>query len=148
MSLPKIVRGTYVNIAVEDPDAPGTYINLCGLTSRTFTEQVQTRDRFTRDCNKPEDVPVRGIVATGKQWDLSGAGLYNRAQAELVAGLSGVVKKYRFIIGEPADDAVYSSYHEGAAMMTQRQITGAEDDDVTAELTFASDGEWTEVPVA
>lgn len=147
MSLPKIVRGTYVNIAVEDDDAPGTFINICGLTSRTFTEQVQTRDRFTRDCNEPEDIPVRGIVATGKQWDLSGTGLYNRSQAALVSTLVGVVKNYRFIIGEPATDAVYESYHAGAAMMTQRQITGADDDDVTAEMTFASDGEWTEVVV-
>ena len=28
--------------------------------------------------------------------------------------------------------------------MTQHQITGGDEDDVTAELTWASDGEWVE----
>jgi len=147
MSTPDIVKGTYVSILVEDPDSAGTYLTLCGLTTRSLTHQVNTRDRFTRDCADPEAIPVRRLVTTGQQWDLSGSGLYNRAQASLIAGLIGVVANYRFLIGEPAADAIYSSYHGGAAMLTQRQITGSDEDDVQAELTFASDGEWTETEV-
>lgn len=150
MATPDLVEGTYVNILVESPatsDGSGTYVPLCGLTTRTLTEQVNTRDRFTRDCASPGSIPIRRLINTGKQWDLSGAGGYNRAQASLVGGLVGERRFYRFAIGEPADDAVYQSYFQGQARLTQRQITGADDDDVQAELTFASDGEWDETEV-
>lgn len=147
MSFPAIVEGTFVAIQVEDPANPGPPVTLCGLNSHTFTEQVNTRDRFLRDCATPGSIPIRGVAPTGKQWDLSGSGLYNRAQATLVSSLVGVTANYRFYIGEPADDAVYASYWEGPAMLTQRQITGGDDGDVAAELTFASDGLWVEVPV-
>ena len=150
MAEPDLVQGTYVNILVESPataDGSGTYVPLCGLETRTLTEQVNTRDRFTRDCADAGSVPIRRLVKTGKQWDLAGAGGYNRAQGSLVSSLIGEKRFYRFAIGEPADDTVYQSYFWGPAMLTQRQITGADDDDVQAEMTFASDGEWAEVEV-
>ena len=144
MSTPDILTGTYVSVLVENPDTPGAFIPLCGMTTRNLTRQVQTRDRFLRDCDDPEDIPVRRLIVTGKQWDLSASGLYNRAQAALLSGLFGIKATYRFLIGEPADDAVYTSYFQGDAVMTQHQITGGDEDDVTAELTWASDGEWVE----
>lgn len=145
MSLPKIIRGTYVNIAVEEPADSGTYVPLCGITTRSFNDQIQTRDRFIRDCALPESIPWRVPVMTGRAVDLSGSGLYNRSQGALMTSLMGDERKYRFAIGEPADDAVYTSAEQGAAVMVQRQITGNDDDDVTAELTFLSSGEWTTV---
>ncbi|MBO9710573.1 MAG: hypothetical protein J7521_20420 [Caulobacter sp.] len=144
MTTPSIVRGTYVSILVEDDANPGTYIALCGISARTLTEQVNTNDVFTRNCDNPEDIPFRRLIQTGKQWDLSGSGQYNRAQGALMGTLVGVRKNYRFLIGEPAEDAVYTSYFQGPAMMTQRQIVGNDDDFVTTELTIGSDGEWTE----
>lgn len=144
MTTPSIVRGTYVSLLVESDVTPGTFIPFCGINTRTFTEQVNTNDVFTRDCDDPESIPFRRLVSTGKQWDLSGSGQYNRAQGELVSSLVGVTKNYRFLIGEPADDAVYTSYFQGLAKLTQRQITGADEDFVQVELTIASDGEWTE----
>lgn len=144
MSVPAIVRGTYVSILVEDADNPGTFIPLCGINTRTLTEQVNTNDVFTRNCDDPEDIPFRRLIQTGKQWDLSGSGQYNRAQGALIGTLMGVRKNYRFLIGEPADDAVYTSYFGGPAMLTQRQITGSDEDFVQVELTIGSDGEWTE----
>lgn len=144
MTVPSIVRGTYVSILVEDDAAPGTFIALCGISSRTLTEQVNTNDVFTRNCDDPEDIPFRRLVQTGLQWDLSGSGQYNRAQAALISTLRGKRKNYRFLIGEPAGDAVYTSYFGGPGMLTQRQITGSDDEFVQAELTIASDGEWTE----
>lgn len=148
MSFPAIVEGTFVAIQVEEPAASDTFVTLCGLNSHTFTEQVNTRDRFLRDCATPGSTPIRGVAPTGKQWDLSGSGLYNRAQATLVSSLVGVTRNYRFFIGEPADDAVYSSYWQGPAMLTQRQITGGDDGDTAAEMTFASDGVWVETEVS
>ncbi len=144
MTVPSIVRGTYVSILVEDPENPGTFLPLCGLNTRTLTEQVNTNDVFTRNCDNPEDIPFRRLIQTGKQWDLSGSGQYNRALGGLISSLVGVRANYRFLIGEPADDTVYTSYFGGPAMLTQRQITGADDDFVQTELTIGSDGEWTE----
>lgn len=147
MSFADIVEGTFVAIQVEDDNAPGTFITLCGLTTHTYTAQVNTRDRFRRDCETPGATPVRSTANTGKQWDLSGSGLYNRSQSVLVESLLGKVKNYRFFIGEPEDDLVYSSYRQGKAKMTQLQITGGDEDDVSSELTFVSENEWTTVEV-
>jgi hypothetical protein len=144
MSAPDIVKGTYVAIAVETTIGGGTFTRLCGLSTKRLTEQVNTRDVFTRDCADPEDIPFRRLVQTGKQWDLSGSGQYNRAQAGFVSSLVGVRRLYRFFVGEPADDAVYQSYFEGYAQLTQRQIAGSDEDFTNAELTIASDGQWTE----
>lgn len=147
MSYADIVEGTYVAIQVEDPDAPGSFLNVCGLTAHTYTAQVNTRDRFRRNCDEPGSTPVRSTANTGKQWDLSGSGLYNRSQSELVEGLLGKVANYRFFIGEPADDAVYSSYRQGKGKLTQLQITGGDENDVEVQLTITSEDEWTTVQV-
>lgn len=144
MSVPDIVRGTYVSILVEDPGNPGTYLPLCGINTRTLTEQINTNDVFNRDCANPEDIPFRRLIQTGRQWDMSGSGQYNRALGGLLSGLMGVRANYRFLIGEPAEDAVYTSYFGGPAMLTQRQITGSDGDFVQTELTIGSDGQWTE----
>lgn len=144
MTVPSLVRGTYVSILVEDDNAPGTFIALCGITTRKLTEQVNTNDQFTRNCDDPEDIPFRRIIQTGKQWDMSGSGQYNRAQGALLGSLMGVSKNYRFLIGEPAADAVYTSYFAGPAMLTQRQTDGSDENFVQVELTIASDGAWTE----
>lgn len=144
MTVPSLVRGTYVSILVEDPNAPGTFLPLCGINTRTLTEQINTNDVFTRDCDDPEDIPFRRLIQTGRQWDLSGSGQYNRALGGLISSLMGVRANYRFMIGEPDDDAVYESYFGGPAMLTQRQITGSDEDFVQTELTIGSDGEWTE----
>ena len=147
MSTPDIVKGTYVSVLVEEPAGSGTFVPLCGMTTRTLTEQVNTNDVFVRDCEEPEEAPFRRLVKTGKQWDMSASGLYNRALKGLVKSLVGATRLYRYFIGEPVDDAVYSSFFEGPAMLTQRQITGGDEDFVQSELTWASDGEWVEAEV-
>lgn len=147
MSAPDLVLGTFVAVKIESPIDSGTFVNLCGMATRTFVEQVNTRDRFVRDCDDPLSIPFRHVIATGKQWNLSASGVYNRNQAELISAAVGAIRKYQFYIGEPADDAIYESYFQGNAMLTQRQIGGNDGDDVTSELTFASDGEWTETEV-
>lgn len=144
MAQPDIARGTYVSILVENPDDSGTYVPLCGLTTRSFTHQMNGNDVFTRDCNDPEDVPIRRVIVTGEQWDLSGAGQYNRSQGALVTSLMGVTRNYRFLIGEPTDDPVYTSYWQGAAKLMNRQITGDDGAFISTNLTLQSDGTWTE----
>lgn len=140
MALPAIVRGTYVDILLES--APGTFVTICGLTARSFTHQVNTSDTFTRDCADPEDRPVRRLLATGEQWDLSGDGLYNRAQAATIRAAVGITKNYRFVISEPTGDAVEDGFYEGPAMLTNLQLGGGDSDFGSLSIQIASDGAW------
>ncbi|MBI1179103.1 MAG: hypothetical protein GC201_00995 [Alphaproteobacteria bacterium] len=142
MPLPDIVKGTYVNILMGDGADPEVFTPICGLNTRGFTEQVNTSDKFIRDCADPEYVPIRRLIASGKQWDITGSGWMNRSQLAMINAAVGVTKNYRFEIGEPADDQVYGGYYGGPAMLTSKAITGADDDDVTIDLTLASDGAW------
>jgi hypothetical protein len=79
MAQPDIIRGTYFVLMHGDGGGPETFVPQCGITTRDFTGQVNTTDVFTRDCADPVNVPVRRVIATGKQFDLSGNGVLNRA---------------------------------------------------------------------
>ena len=147
MALPDILRGTYVSIMVGNGAAPEVFTPICGINTRTFTHQGNTSDVFTRDCADPEAVPVRRIIISGEQWDISGGGQYNRAQAALIRASMLVRLNYRFVIGEPADDLVDGGYYAGPAVMTQMNLTGPDDDMAGIELTIASDGAWAWVDV-
>lgn len=144
MSTPPILEGAYVVVLIETTVGGGAFTPLCGMITRTFTDRVNVRDRFLRDCTDPTAIPTRTTIATGEQWDLSASGIYNRAQAVLIGAAMGKIRLYRFAIGEPDDDAIYQSYWEGSARMTQRQIGGNDNDDASSELTFASQGAWVE----
>lgn len=148
MALPDIVKGTYIDILVGDGDDPEIFVPFCGLTTRNFTEQVNTNDTFVPDCADPEDVPTRRLVPTGKQWDLSGDGLYNLAQGEIMRTAVGVTLNYRFRIARPAGSVVGAGYYEGPAMLTNRQIGGntGGGEFGSVSLAIASDGEWVWVP--
>lgn len=143
MAQPKILRGTYITLFQGDGATPTElFTPICGINTRTMTEQVQTSDVFTRDCADPEDVPVRNVIATGRQWDLSGAGQMDRNSYENLKNKVGKTGNWRFEIGEPAADKVFGGYWEGPGMLTQLQITGADGDFVSIDVTIASDGEW------
>lgn len=142
MAEPDIIRGTYVSILMGDGATPEVFTPICGITARDFTHQGQTKDIATRDCADPESVPVRRLIVTSEQWDLSGSGQLNRSQLSLVDAAMLVTKNYRFVIGEPADNMVYGGYYAGPAMLTQKKITGNDDDMAGIELTIGSDGTW------
>jgi hypothetical protein len=146
MAQPTIVRGTSVDILIGDGATPEVFSIVCGLTTRNFTEQVNTSDSFVADCADPEDVPIRRLIPTGRQWSLSGEGRYNRAQASVLRAAIGVTKNYRFVISEPSGDAVDAGYYEGPAMLTNRQIGGSAGESgnfASDSLQIESDGEWT-----
>lgn len=143
MAQPDIVKGTYIDILIGDGDTPEVFTPICGLTTKNFTEQVNTNDVFVPDCADPEDVPIRRLNVTGRQWDISGDGLYNRAQASVIRNAVGVTKNYRFVVGEPTGDDIDAGYYEGPAMITNRQLGGSDGGSFASiSLTIASDGEW------
>ena len=145
MAQPDIVKGTYIDLLYGDGASPQVFTPFCGLTARSFTHQVNTNDVFVPDCADPEDRPVRRLVPTGEQWDLSGEGLLNLAQETAVRGLMGVTRTYRFRIGRPAGSTVGTGYYEGPAMLTNMNIGGSSGNGefASVSLTLASDGEWT-----
>lgn len=146
MAQPDIVKGTYIDILIGDGVTPTEgFTPLCGLTTRSFTHQVNTNDVFVPDCADPEDRPVRRLSVTGEQWDLAGEGLYNLAQEATIRTATGVTKNYRFRVNRPAGSIVGTGFYEGPAMITQRQIGGntGGGEFGSVSLTIASDGEWT-----
>ena len=148
MAQPDIVKGTYVDILMGDGDDPELFVPFCGLTTRSFTEQVNTNDTFVPDCADPESVPTRRLSVTGKQWDLSGEGLLNLAQADDVRLAVGVTKNYRFRVGRPVGSVVGAGYYAGPAMITNRTIGGntGGGEFASISLAIASDGVWTYTP--
>lgn len=147
MAQPDIVRGTYFAIGVGDGGSPETFPPLCGIKTRKFTAQANTSDTFIRDCADPEDVPIRRLIVTGKQWSLSGDGDLNRSQLASIQAAHGVTKNWRFWFTEPAGDLHYQGYEQGPAILTQFEITGGDETYATISLTIESDGEWTFTPV-
>lgn len=148
MSQPDIVRGTYIDILLGDGATPEVFTPVCGITTRQFTSQINTNDSFIPDCDDPEDVPIRRLIPTGRQWDLSGDGLYNLAQEAILRSAEGVTLNYRFRIRRPAGSIVGTGYYEGPGMLTQRQIGGNSGNGEfgSISLAIASDGTWVWVP--
>ncbi len=144
MAQPDIVKGTYIDILMGDGDDPEVFTPICGLTTRSFTHQINTNDTFVPDCADPEDVPKRRLVPTGEQWDLAGDGLYNLAQEAEIRAAMGVTKNYRFRIRRPAGSIVGTGWWEGPAMLTNTQLNGNSGNGEFGQLSLqiASDGEW------
>lgn len=145
MAQPKKIRGTYFALMLGNGATPTELFEaLCGISTRTFTSQTNTNDAFTRDCADPENVPVRNIIVSGKQWDLTGEGTLNRENLEaLQAADDGQPHNFRFLFTEPADDLVYQGYYEGAGVITNLTVNGSDDAFATISISIASDGEWT-----
>lgn len=149
MAQPDIIRGTYFVLAMGDGATPTeTFLALCGITTRTFSDQINTTDFFNRDCADPEDEPVRRLIVTGRQWSLSGEGSLNRENLDTIIAAHGVTKNYRFYYTEPADDEVFRGYWQGPAKIVNRTINGSDDTFASISLQIESDGEWTWTPTA
>jgi hypothetical protein len=147
MAQPDIIRGTYFVLAMGNGATPTeTFTGLCGITTRTFTDQINTNDQFTRDCADPEDAPIRRLIRTGRQWSLTGEGSLNRENYDTILAAQGVTKNYRFYYTEPADDEVFRGYWQGPAMLVNTTVTGSDDEFATISLQIESDGEWTWTP--
>lgn len=140
MSVPSIVKGQFWSIAVEPVPNSGDFITICGLTTRNMTHQVNTSDDSIRDCNDPISVPWRVLNAQSQQKDMSGTGLHNRAQANLIRSILGLTLRYRMIESEPGGDLVDQGYWQGPFMLTNWQEGAADGANVTSQFTFASDG--------
>lgn len=149
MARPANIRGTYFILAMgTGSGTPETFIALCGLKTRTFTSQTNTSDNFTRDCADPEDIPIRQLITTGRQWSLAGEGDLNRENIDTIIAADSVTKNYRFYWTEPVGDEVYRGYFEGPAKIVNLAIGGNDEEFATLSLDIQSDGEFVWYPTA
>lgn len=149
MARPANIRGTYFILAMGDGAEPTElFTALCGIKTRQFTSQHNTTDNFTRDCADPEDVPIRQLILTGRQWSISGDGDLDRNNIDTVIAADGITKNYRFYWTEPSGDEVYRGYFEGPAKIVNLTIGGNDDEFATLALDIQSDGEFTWTPTA
>ncbi len=143
MAQPKIIRGTYFSLMLGNGAGPEVFTALCGITTRSFTSQTNTNDTFTRDCADPEDVPIRRVIPTGKQWDLSGDGELNRENLEaLLAANDGQPHNFRYLFTEPAGDEVFQGYFAGAGVITSLKIDSDDGQFAKVSISIASDSDW------
>lgn len=144
MARPKVIRGTYLNILMGNGAGPEVFSPVCGATTRSITDAVNTSDDFSRDCAIPDDVPTRNIIATGRHWDLSFSGVLNRTQLLLLRTAVGLVQNYRFELAQPSGDVVATGggYYGGAAMLTSLVVTGDDGGNATISGTILSNGPW------
>lgn len=145
MAKPKIVRGTYLNILLGNSASPTEVFSpVCGARTKALTHAVETFEDYTRDCAVPDDIPSRNVGASGERWDLSFSGVLNRTQLADLRAVVGIVKNYRFELGQPAGDVVVGAggYYAGAGMLTSFTITGDDGANATIEGTILSDGDW------
>jgi hypothetical protein len=155
MSRVNNLRGTYVEILMGDGETPEVFTVLCGITTKSITDQVNTQDAFNRDCALPEEVPIRELIASGRQWDMRGSGQMNRDNLKDLDEAVGVTKNYRFFIRAKQDEtaattpAPINGYYGGPAKLTNKTINGNDGEYAGVDLTFASDGawEWTDVVI-
>lgn len=149
MARPDIIRGTYFILAMGDGAEPTeVFTALCGITSRNFTDQINTTDIFNRDCADPEDEPVRRLQVTGRQWSITGEGQLNRENIDSIIAAHGLTKNYRFYWTEPAGDEVFRGYFEGPFKLINRGITGNDEEFAQISIQLESDGEVTWTPTA
>ncbi len=147
MALPDTVNGQYFTVMWGDGSGPPeVFTAFCGLRTRNLNIQVNTADEFDQDCADPTAVPVRVLNITGKQFDITGTGTWNRADADTIRSLIGIENTYRFVQDEPATDTIDDGYWEGEFVLTQVGIEATDGSKVSANLTFASTGDvvWTD----
>jgi hypothetical protein len=144
MSFP--TEADFALIKIGDGATPTeNFVLLCGIENVTINEQVNTTDRFRRDCAKPGSVPKRRSRVTGEQWEVSGSGVANIDQIDLLTAAKGIEKNYQIEFGQRdgTDAGTIIATASGSAILTARTINGTQEDG-TMEITLTGqdDLDW------
>lgn len=145
---PDIIPGQYFVLMRGNGATPTeVFTAVCGITTKNFTGQINTNDTFVPDCDNPEDVPIRRVTATGKQFDLGAEGTLNRSNLQDMWNALGTKGNWRLLFTEPEDDQVFQGYWEGRFLMNNFAVTAETGPFANISLQFLSDSdvELTEV---
>jgi len=129
-----------------------TWVRICGIQTTGFNRTKQTNDRYVRDCQAPAKTPERKVRVTGKSRTVTGSGLANADQIDLINQLEDGTWQVRYIIMDVSDPSVEAGTEigtwEGPGVFTSINMGTSENDDATIELTLESDGVWAYTPAA
>lgn len=144
MARPNTLRGTYVEILMRTATGPDVFTVLCGITTKSMTEQVNTQDSFVRDCALPDDVAVRELILSGKQWSLRGSGLLSRDLLPMLDSAVGSIRPFRFFIRAKTGEIApaLNGYYGGNAAIVTRTFNGDDAGFLNIDLAIESDGAW------
>lgn len=144
MSLP--VEADFALIKIGDGATPTeVFATLCGMRNVSINRTVSSSDRLVRDCTTPGKTPTRRVRVTGKQLDLTGSGLTNKADVAAFDAALGKVKNYKVELYQ--DDGTNTGVLQGtfaaAFVMTAANLSLTEGGDAASEVTLANHGDWT-----
>lgn len=147
MSLP--VEADFAIVKIGDGATPTeVFATACGLQDVSINRVANTQDRFVRDCTKPGEVPTRKVKTTGKQLDITGSGLIDKAHIDTFEDALGVSKNYKVELyqddGTDAGDLLGT--FAAAFIMTAANMGVPREGTSSAEITLANNGVWTWTP--
>lgn len=146
MSYP--TEADFALIKMGDGATPEVFTIMCGMKDIKVNSVANSNDRFVRDCAKPGAVPTRKTRVTGKQQDITGTGLIDKAMVAKYMTALGNIRNYKVELyqADGTDTGILLGTFAGAYMMTAANMSANTDSDSTAEVTLASNGEFTWTP--
>lgn len=135
-------------IKMGDGQSTEVFTVLCGLRDVTINRGVQSTDRYTYDCAKPNAPGLRKQRVTGKQLDVSGSGLTNADQIEDFETALGKLKNYRVELyaDDGTDTGDLIGTYAYASHMTAANMNLTREGQASADVTLPSHGGWTYTP--
>jgi hypothetical protein len=148
MSYPTEIDAAII-YAVSDATPPVRTV-LCGIENVTINRTANTRDRTRRDCEKPGQIPRRGVVVTSLQWDVTGSGVSNADNQATVQAMLGQHQAYEIdaIAYDGTDAGKLLGTFDGTGVMTADNLNLQRDADSGTEITIAGEGDLTWTPAA
>lgn len=143
MSLP--TEFDFALIKLGDGATEEAFAAVCGMQDATINTTVQTQDRFVRDCAKPGEIPSRKVKVTGRQLDITGSGLTDKASIATLQAALGKVKNLKIegYADNGTDNGLLLGTFALAGVLTASNLTIARSGDATSEMTISSHGDWT-----
>jgi hypothetical protein len=132
------------------PGPPAVFTTLCGLENANVNESVQTRERYRRDCAKPNRPGQRKLSATGSSWQVTGSGVINIDQEDVLGDVKGVIQNYKIECykddGTDAGDLLGT--WAGSGMLTTRNRSIQIEGDSGLEVTIEGQDDLVWTPAA
>lgn len=134
------VEPDFAIIKMGDGGGTEVFSITCGVQDVTVNGTANLADRFVRDCAAPNVAPFRKTKLTGKQWEVTGSGLIDKAQLGILHAALGSLKNYKIELY--TDDAsaiglLYATY-SGSFRLGSVNVGVVREGDATVQVTLVS----------
>ena len=143
MSLPN--QFDFAILKIGDGEDPEVFTISCGKQDITFNTVANSTDRFVRDCTKPGEIPFRRPKVTGKQMDITAAGLTDATAYGTEFPLVGTFNNIRVEVynDDGTDAGALIGTVAGRFLVSSLNVSAPRDGDASCEITLASDATYT-----